>query len=588
VEVVLPERDGRAAALRPVARGYHLGEVSGVGAGDLYLYRLYREDGVVERPDPASRSQPQGVHGPSLVVEPAFAWRDGGWRGPPLSDYVLYELHVGTFTPEGDFAAVIPRLAELKELGVTAVELMPVAQFPGERNWGYDGAYPFAVQASYGGARGLKELVQACHRTGLAAVLDVVYNHLGPEGNYLREFGPYFSDRYHGPWGEAVNFDGPHSDEVCRYFLENALRWLEEFHFDALRLDAVHAIWDLSARPFLAMLAERVRGLAAEGGRRLHLIAETAANDSRTIRPAEQGGLHLDGQWNDDFHHALHTLLTGERDGYYQDFGRLEDLAKSYREAYVYTGQYSPYYRRRQGNPATGLEPWRFVVFSQNHDQVGNRMLGERLGRLAGFEAQKLAAAAVILSPFLPLLFMGQEYGETAPFPYFISHGDPELVEAVRAGRKEEFSAFAWQGEPPDPQDPATREAAVLAWESRKRGGHAELWALHRELLRLRREEPALAVNQSSVETACLEEPGVLVVLRGRGLRRAALVLNFGGGETSPGPLPPGGPWQKALDTADPRWGGPGSPAPERCDPRVRPWRLAPHSAVLYTSYRED
>jgi maltooligosyltrehalose trehalohydrolase len=588
VEVVLAGQSRRSAELEPSGRGYFAGEVAGVGPGDDYLYRLHRDDGAVERPDPASRSQPHGVHGPSRVLDPAFAWRDAGWRGPGLGDYVLYELHVGTFTPHGTFRAAIPRLAELKELGVTAVELMPVAQFPGERNWGYDGVYPFAAQESYGGADGLKELVQACHRAGLAAVLDVVYNHLGPEGNYLREFGPYFSDSYRGPWGEAVNFDGPHSDEVCRYFIENALMWLDEFHFDALRLDAVHAIWDFSARPFLALLAERARELARASGRRLHLIAETAANDSRALRPPEQGGLHLHAQWNDDFHHALHTLLTGEGDGYYQDFGRLEDLAKSYREAYVYTGQYSPYYRRRQGNPTTGLGAERFVVFSQNHDQVGNRMLGERLGPLAGFEAEKLAAAAVILSPFLPLLFMGQEYGETAPFPYFISHGDPELVEAVRRGRKEEFSAFAWQGEPPDPQDPATRDAAVLAWESRERAGHAELWALHRELLRLRREESGLAGGRSRLETACLEEERVLVVLRSRGPHRAALLLNFGEAPAAPGPLLPAGRWRKALDTAEARWAGPGSPAPDSLDSPDEPPALAPHSAVLYTASREE
>jgi maltooligosyltrehalose trehalohydrolase len=364
---------------------------------------------------------------------------------------------VGTFTPEGTFEAIIPHLDELRELGITAVELMPVAQFPGTRNWGYDGVYPFAVQNSYGGPEGLKRLVNACHGRGIAVVLDVVYNHLGPEGNYLWDFGPYFTDRYKTPWGSAINFDGPHSDPVRRLFIENALYWVTEFRMDGLRIDAVHGILDFSAYPFLEELASAVHEKAERLNRRVYVIAESDLNDTRVIRSRELGGYGLDAQWNDDFHHALHTLLTEDQTGYYQDFGRLGDLVKAFREGFVCSGQYSSYRRRRHGNSSRDIPAGCFVVFAQNHDQVGNRMRGERLSQLVCRERMKLAAGVVFLSPFIPLLFMGEEYGETAPFPYFISHSDADLVEAVRRGRREEFAAFGWSQEPPDPQIPMTR-----------------------------------------------------------------------------------------------------------------------------------
>lgn len=412
VEVRLLTPRPRVATLDRGGQGYHHGVLEGVERGSLYVYRL---DGGPERADPASRSQPQGVHGPSEVVDPQFPWEDVSWVGPRLQDYILYELHVGTFTREGTFDAIIPHLTDLRELGVTAIELMPVAQFPGTRNWGYDGVFPFAVQDSYGGPAGLKRLVNACHREGLAVVLDVVYNHLGPEGNTLGDFGPYFSERYRSPWGPALNFDGPGSDEVRRFFIENALAWITDYHVDALRLDALHAILDLSAYPFLAELAAAVRERAARLHRRVYLIAESDLNDPKLVRPPEVGGYGLDAQWNDDFHHALHALLTGERTGYYEDFGTVAHLARAFTEGYVYTGQYSVYRRRRHGVPARALPAHAFAVFAQNHDQVGNRMRGERLSALVPFEALKLAAAVVLLSPYLPLLFMGEEYGETAP-----------------------------------------------------------------------------------------------------------------------------------------------------------------------------
>jgi maltooligosyltrehalose trehalohydrolase len=535
--------------------------VDGIEPGSLYMYRL---DEGKERPDPASRSQPQGVHGPSEVVSPNFEWEDARWFGLALQDYTICELHVGTFTPKGTFDAIIPRLDELKELGITAVELMPVAQFPGTRNWGYDGVYPFAVQNSYGGPEGLKRLVNACHKLGLAIVLDVVYNHLGPEGNYLAEFGPYFTDTYRTPWGAAINFDGPHSDDVRRFFIENALYWITEFHIDALRLDAVHAIIDRSALPFLEELADAVHRQAERLKRRIHLIAESNLNDARLVRPPEMGGYGLDAQWNEDFHHSLHALLTGERAGYYQDFGELAQLVKAFSEGFVYSGQYSQYRQRRHGNSSRNVPAQRFVVFSRNHDQVGNRMLGERLSQLVPFEGLKLAAGVVLLSPFIPLLFMGEEYGETAPFQYFISYSDAVLVEAVRRGRREEFEAFAWQGEPPDAQDEGTYLRSKLNPELRREGHHEVLFEFYKELFRLRRKVAALA-NLSKEQMAVLgyEENQVLFLQRWSGNSEVFAVFNFGDAEASVALEVPEGRWRKLLDSADERWQGKGTSAPE-------------------------
>jgi maltooligosyltrehalose trehalohydrolase len=575
----------RTLPLQAEADGTFAGTAGGARAGDCYFYQL--DDGT-ERPDPASRFQPQGVHGPSQIVDPrAFFWQDVGWKGLPLEEYVIYELHVGTFTAAGTFAAAISRLDYLAELGVTAVELMPVAQFPGERNWGYDGAYPFAPQYSYGGPEGLKQLVDACHRKGLAVVLDVVYNHLGPEGNYLGCFGPYFTDRYRTPWGEAVNFDGPDSDAVRHYFISNALYWVTEYHVDALRLDAIHGIFDFSALHILQELAEAVHVEARRLGRAVQVIAESSLNDARTLTAPQQGGFGLDAQWNDDFHHALRTLLTGERDGYYVDFGEFSQLAKAFREGFVYSGQYSRYRRRRHGNSSAGIELGRFVVFAQNHDQVGNRMRGERLGRSVSAEQLKLAAGAVLLSPCLPLLFMGEEYGEAAPFPYFIHHGDPELVEAVRRGRQEEFAAFAWQGEIPDPQAEATFLSAKIDPNRRRQGMHATLFALYRELLRLRRELlPLRRLSRPETEVAAIAEAKVLVLRRRAGTDEVLCLFNFGDTQRSVSIPLRHAACHKRLDSAAPEWGGGGRPAAGELaegsgDTRVT---LAPWSFVLYSS----
>lgn len=588
VEVRLLTPAERIVPLERDDRGYHRGVVGEAGAGSLYLYRL---DGVRERPDPASRLQPDGVHGPSRVTDPgAFRWEDRTWTGLPLEEYVLYELHVGTFTPEGTFEAILPRLDSLRELGITAVELMPVAQFPGRRNWGYDGVYPFAVQESYGGPEGLKALVNACHLRGMAVVLDVVYNHLGPEGNVLGEFGPYFTDRYRTPWGAAINFDGPHSDEVRRYFLENACTWLSEFRFDALRLDAIHGILDFSAYPFLAELADAVRALGERENRTIHLIPESDLNDARFVTPRETGGLGLSAQWNDDFHHALHVLLTGEREGYYRDFGAVEDLARAHEDGFVYAGRYSAFRSRRHGNSARDLDARQLVVFSQNHDQVGNRMRGDRLSRLVSFESLKLAAGTVLLSPFVPLLFMGEEYGETAPFLYFVSHSDPGLAEAVRNGRREEFAAFRWEGEIPDPQDEETYQRSRIDYRLRETGRHRVLRSYYRELLRLRREHPVLSRRiRKGMNPVALERERALLVTRSHGDDRTASICHFGEGPASiPVPLSPGR-WETILDSSDPRWGGGGSGVPDevRSDGQAV-LALGPRAFVLLSQRGKD
>jgi maltooligosyltrehalose trehalohydrolase len=513
VHIVAP-RD-RRVALAKNDGGYHEAVID-ASAGTRYFFVINGN----ERPDPASRLQPEGVHGPSEVVPEDFEWHDAGWRGVALEDYVIYELHVGTFTDEGTFEAIIPRLDALRDLGVTAVELLPIAQFPGGRNWGYDGTYIAAAQNTYGGPLGLKRLADACHARGLALVLDVVYNHLGPEGNYLAEYGPYFTDRYKTPWGLALNFDGPHSDDVRWFFIHNALQWIDEFHVDALRVDAVHAIVDHSAEPFLQDLTLAVRTRAELLGRRVYTFAESDLNDPRVITSREQLGLGFDSQWSDDFHHALHALLTGEQDGYYLGFGKVSDLARVLTDGYLFIGQHSPYRGRKYGRKPATRDGAKFVVFAQNHDQVGNRMRGERLSALVPREKLRLAAAAVILSPFIPMLFMGEEYGESAPFQYFTSHGDADLIEAVRRGRREEFDDFDWEGEPPDPHDEETFLRSKLQWDQ----PDPSLRDLYRDLLRLRRETPALrTLDLDAVTVEGDDETGVLVVRRDD----VMLVLNF-------------------------------------------------------------
>jgi maltooligosyltrehalose trehalohydrolase len=477
-------------------------------------------------PDPRSPFQPTGVHGPSRTVDHgAFAWRDRGWRPPPLSSAVLYELHVGTFSRDGTFVGVIDHLPHLVSLGITHVELMPVNQFPGTRGWGYDGVGLYAPHAAYGGPAGLKQLVDACHGHGLAVVLDVVYNHVGPAGNYLPRFGPYFTQRHATPWGAAANLDGPGSDEVRRFFCDNALGWLRDYHVDGLRIDAVHAFFDTSAVHFLEQLAEEVTALEAALGRHLVLIAESDLNDPRLVRSRDAGGFGLDAHWSDDIHHALHAALTGERHGYYEDFGTLNDVARALERAYVYDGRRSPFRRRRHGRSAAGLPGHRFVAYLQNHDQVGNRALGERSSRLMSQGRLKIGAALVLTSPFVPLLFQGEEWGASSPFQYFADHDDPELARAILEGRRQEFAAFGWRPDDiPDPQGPMTFERSRLDWNEREKTDHDDLLAWHRDLIALRRSTPDL-VDGRLAEVAVNGSDGQAWLSMQRG--RITVVCNF-------------------------------------------------------------
>lgn len=544
---LLAPRD-EVVAMACTADGWHRVVVDGLAPGARYLFRL--PDGS-ELPDPAARLQADTVHGPSVVVDMARQWRESDFDGITLDDLVLYELHVGTFTAAGTFDAVIPHLPGLRQLGVTAIELLPVAQFPGHRNWGYDGVLPFAVQNTYGGPEGLQRLVAACHAAGLGVVIDVVYNHLGPEGNYLARVGPYFTDSYRTPWGDALNFDGPDSDEVRTFFVESALYLLEAFHVDGLRLDAVHAILDHTARPFAQQLTAAVHARAAELGRRVLVIAESSLNDARLLQPARWGGFAMDGQWSDDFHHALHAAATGERARYYVDFGELEQVAQAYRQGWIFEGQYSRYRRRRHGNSPRDLDSRRFVVFTQNHDQIGNRPLGERLGAPTDLALQRLLAAALLLAPFTPLLFMGQEYGEVAPFHYFVDHSDPTLIEAVRRGRRDEFAGFGW--DPKSIADPAAEATFVRSRLDHDLGGrpaHQGLRRLYRELLRLRRERAALQRGGTDSLEA-LVSGGMVVVRRWFGADELVFALAFAAGE-----LTGREGWQILLDTDDPQWRG--------------------------------
>ncbi|HKK69408.1 MAG TPA: malto-oligosyltrehalose trehalohydrolase, partial [Bacteroidales bacterium] len=474
--------------LNQSAYGYWEAHDVPLSEGDLY--QIYLNDDK-KFPDPASLAQPQGVHGPSMVTDlTSHSWNDQDWESPDLKKLIIYELHTGTFSKEGNFNGIIGQLPRLEELGVNTIELMPVAQFPGSRNWGYDGVYPYAVQDAYGGARELQKFVDQCHQHGIAVILDVVYNHLGPEGNYLSEFAPYFTDKYQTPWGNAVNFDDAWSDQVRHFFIENALMWFRDFHIDGLRLDAVHAIKDFGTRHFLAQLKAATSELNTETGTNHFLIGECDLNDVRYINPPEKGGYNLDGQWCDEFHHAMHVLVTGEERGYYSDFGGIGPLVKSFNHAYVYNGIYSPHRKKTFGSSTESQPGHKFVVFAQNHDQVGNRMLGDRLGTNISFELQKVVAATYLLSPFTPLLFMGEEFGEKNPFPYFTSHSDKDLIKGVREGRKNEFKDFMGNHSPEDPQAPETFNKSLLTPREKWNPAQQTLFDWYKTLIHFRKNQP--------------------------------------------------------------------------------------------------
>jgi maltooligosyltrehalose trehalohydrolase len=483
--------------------------------GDRYGYVL---DGEGPFPDPRSLSQPQGVHGLSEWIDHSrFAWSDQRWQAPPLAAGLVYELHIGTFSPAGTFDGAISRLAHLVELGVTHVELMPVVEFSGARGWGYDGVDLFAPHHAYGGPDHLKRLIDACHAAGLAVILDVVYNHLGPSGNYLSRFGPYFTGRYHTPWGEAINLDAAGSDEVRRFLCDNALMWLRDYHFDGLRLDAVHALIDTSATHLLEQLSAEVDVLEGILGRHFVLIAESDLNDPRIVRPRDAGGYGIDAQWSDDFHHALHSVVTGERSGYYEDFGSLHHVATALQRVFVYGGTYSRHRNRVHGHRADGLPGSCFVVAAQNHDQVGNRAAGERLSHLASIGRVKIAAAVLLTSPFVPMLFQGEEWGASTPFQYFTAHEDATLGAQVSEGRRREFAAFGWDPENvPDPQHPETFERSRLRWQELSQPDHAEMLDWHRALIALRRERPSLRdADCARVQVAADDGAQTLVIRRG-------------------------------------------------------------------------
>jgi maltooligosyltrehalose trehalohydrolase len=495
-------------------------------------------------PDPRSPSQPHGVHGMSRTVDhAAFPWSDAGWAAPPLDRAVLYELHVGTFSSAGTFDGVIEHLDDLVELGVTHVELMPVGEFPGARGWGYDGVDLFAPHHDYGGPDGLKRLVDACHGRGLAVLIDVVWNHLGPDGNYLGRFGPYFSDRYHTPWGDAVNFDAPGSDEVRAFVLDNARLWLDAYHADGLRIDAVHAIFDQSATTILEAVASHVHELGARLGRPLVVIAESDLNDPRLVRDVDRGGYGLDAQWNDDFRHALHVALTGEADGYHAQYDGLGDLATALRQVFVYDGRYSAFRGRSHGRPVDDLPATRFLGFLQNHDQVGNRALGERISQLVPPEAIRVAVAIVLLGPFVPLLFAGEEWAASSPFQYFTDHRDEALATAVRDGRRREFAELHRAGiEVPDPQAPETFDRSRLDWSERAGEAHASMLAWYRELIAFRAAHPVLS-DGARPSVAVDPEGGWIVIAHGP----LATAANLG---PAPRRVPlgdHGGPWRVAL-----------------------------------------
>lgn len=578
--VSLSTKQGNILPLQKEPGGYWRTVTSELKPGESYGFVI---DGRDPLPDPASLLQPDGVHGLSVATQiQNFNWTDNAWQNPNLGDYIIYELHTGAFSAEGTFEGIEKKLDYLIDLGVTAIELMPVAEFPGDRNWGYDGVFPFAVHHSYGGPAALQQLVDTCHQKGLAVILDVVYNHIGPEGNYLSQYGPYFTGKYQTLWGDAINFDDAWCDGVRQYFIENALMWFRDFHIDALRMDAVHAIKDFSPKHILQEIKEYVDELMQVTNRRHYLIIECDLNDTRFIKSPAEGGYGIDAQWTDEFHHALRVTAGQQPDGYYADFNGIEHLAKAYQDAYVYDGQYSDERHKKFGVKAAGHPGRQFVVFSQNHDQVGNRMLGERTSALVSFEMQKLLAAAVMLSPYLPLLFMGEEYSEPHPFLYFVSHTDPELVEAVRKGRKEEFKGFMAQGEAPDPQATETFEQSKLQWNLINRPPHQIMLNYYKALTRLRKTNPVLKdPDREHIQVTVNKAQNTLILKRWNAGQDLLCLLNFSDKPQNIALSQLSSRLQKIFDSAAVEWNGPAD-APESIDPDGD-IRLQPQSVIIYT-----
>lgn len=535
-----------AHLMRQAAHSYFELSISPHSSPVDYYYCIDNDKKI---PDPASCWQPFGIHGPSRVYDQHhFMWEDSDWKGIPLADYLIYELHVGTFTQEGTFEAMIEKLPYLKNLGITAIELMPSVEFPGHRNWGYDGVYPYAPHHLYGGPDGLKKLISTSHQLGIAVVLDVVYNHLGPEGNYLEEFGYYFSDAYKVPWGKAINFDGPHSDHVRDYFIENALYWITEFHVDALRVDAIQGIFDFSARHFLEELASAVHNKSQILGRQIFVTVESDLNDARILKPAEMGGYGIDAQWNDDFHHALHTLITKSHWGYLIDFGRLSQLADCIKDGFTYTGQWSQYRQRKHGNSSKDIPGRQLIICMQNHDQIGNACSGKRLYELVDLDTYLLASTILFFTPNIPLLFMGQEWNASTPFYYFISYEDEKLGEQVAESYCKEIVD---QEEKRNPQNPKFYELSKLNWSEITAQGHADVFRFYQKLIILRKGNQCLKnLNKALTDVMTDEEQMWMVILRREASDAIFLAVNFSG-ENRTITLPiPEGKWKIELSSS--------------------------------------
>jgi maltooligosyltrehalose trehalohydrolase len=518
---------------------------------------FFKPEGGKDFPDPASQFQPEGVHEPSQTIDhSSFKWKDTNWKGMALNEYIIYELHVGLFTPEGTFEAIIPRLDELRAIGINALELMPVTQYPGNRNWGYDGVYPYAVQNSYGGPEGLKKLVDACHQKGMAILLDVVYNHLGPEGNYFSQFGPYFTNKYYTPWGDAINFDGEWSDGVRDYFSDNVLYWFEHYHIDGLRCDAIHVVFDNSAVHFWELTHKKLKQLEEKLQRRFYLIAESDLNSPKPVKTPEQGGYGFDAQWLDDFHHALYVLLNPADQQRYYDFGTIEQLAKAYTDGFVHSGEWVQFRKRKHGTSSANVPGDKFIVFNQNHDQIGNRADGKRLCMLVDVERIKLASAAILLAPYVPMLFMGEEYADESPFFYFVSHSDKELIKSVQEGRRKEFEAFGFDKNIPDPQDENTFNQSKIHWEKRKEGHHLIILNWHKELIRLRKASSAfINFQKRDVQAQVIRDKAFILLRHSAGMEeRMICFFNFSEERINCFPIPSIKKAGKILDSKEVQW----------------------------------
>ncbi len=560
--------------------GYWTVELENIDEGQEYLFRLNEGESF---PDPASRFQAKGVHGASQVIDikPADL---GDWQGRNLKESIIYELHVGTFSKEGTFDGVINKIKYLKDLGINTIELMPLAQCPGEKNWGYDGVYPFAVQSNYGGPKKLQELIKKCHENDIAVIIDVVYNHFGPEGNYFWQYGPYFNHNYNTPWGDAINYDAEYSYGVRNYFLENVKYWLQDMKADGLRLDAIHAIYDKSAINILSEIATIKNKIEKDEKREIMIIAESDLNDVKVISGKSKFGTGLDAQWCDDFHHALHTFLTGENKGYYEDYGTFEDIEKTYKEGFVYSNKFSKHRKKYVGNNSKGVKVEKLVVCIQNHDQTGNRLLGERISNLVDFEKQKLAAAAVLLSPYTPMLFMGEEYGEKNPFMFFSDYGDEKLIEGVKKGRQEEFKYFGWKEDFIDPQADETYEKSKLSWDIDQ---NKELHKLYKKLIEVRKEEQFDKRSRKNMKIKIYEDEKVICIKYDNHKKSIFTVLNFSNNDATLKNIVPEGKWEKIIDSAEKVWGGESTVLPKVLSGKVRV-TVRKNSFIVYKHIKKN